>query len=205
MARLQKALEAVGDMGALSSHRRPDLQVEEIHRETWSGLEAETVLEKEALSEGGRLARMEEDQRSPPPQTEVPVEQLMQEINQLRQDGEIGGCRVGRTPRQQKSVPPGGFCADVRTQATQEWQHQQTASLPSMVPSPRLFQKGRRIVENDSSSDEEFSLASHRNVGATSENPGLHRRRRRVDSEGSDPGLPAVRGAIHHDLTRFFG
>ena len=99
-------------------------------------------------------------------------------------------------------------------------------------PGPRLFQGGRRVFENDSSSDEEPLLASHRNVvphvsGATSvanatqlddvsgqlplstsssateaKNPGPHRRRRRVRSEGSDRGFPGVVGAaIHHDLT----
>ena len=77
-------------------------------------------------------------------------------------------------------------------------------------PGPRLFRKGRRIV--CSSSDEEPSLAPHRNVvprvaGATSvadatqlevesgqlpsnSVPGP-RRRRRVRSEGPDLGRPA--------------
>ena len=49
-------------------------------------------IEKEALSEGrARLARLEEEQRSrqpraPPPQIEVRVEQMMEEISQLRQE-----------------------------------------------------------------------------------------------------------------------
>ena len=49
-------------------------------------LEAETVIEKEALSEErARLTRLEQP-RIPPPQTEVRVEELMEEINQLRSE-----------------------------------------------------------------------------------------------------------------------
>ena len=96
------------------------------------------------------------------------------------------------------------------------------------VPGPRLFQGGRRVFENDPSSDEESQLASQRNVvlrvsGALSvadatqldvvsgqlplstsssateaKNPGPNRRRRRVRSEGSDSGCAGVVGAATH-------
>ena len=137
-------------------------------------LEAETVIEKEALSEWrARLARMEEEQRSrqpraPPPQTEVRVEQLMEEISQLRQERDRlarlvvaeseGHPDPKRVCRREDFVPMcdekmhewlearqrdlhtarvSGQHSEVErlsklmAQATQEWQHQQTASLPS--------------------------------------------------------------------------
>ena len=111
VARLHKALEAVGDMGgvvveslqaelakAQTAAMLPpiDVQISKCkefierseRRLVW--LEAETVIEKEALSEGrARLAGLEQDQRSrqphgPVPQTEVRVEQSMEEISHLR-------------------------------------------------------------------------------------------------------------------------
>ena len=96
--------------------RRPKQQqccMQGVHREvrTASGLVGGRDSDREGgLVEGrARLARLEDRQpRPPPPQTEVRVEQLMEEISQLRQE------RIGRTPRSQKSLPSEGFCADVR-------------------------------------------------------------------------------------------
>ena len=109
VARLQKALEAVGDMeggcrrivagrvgegpisSSVASNGRPDLKVQEIHREVRaaSGLVGGRDFDRDALSEGrARLARLEDQSsrqpRAPPPQTEVRVEQFMEEISQLR-------------------------------------------------------------------------------------------------------------------------
>ena len=225
VARLQKALEAVGDMGGVVVE---SLKMQGVHREvrTASGLVGRRI--EEALSEGrARLARLE-DQRSrqprpPPPQTEVRVEQLMEEISQLRQERDRlarmvvveaeGRPDPKRVCRREDFVPMcdeemhewwearqkdlhtevfwttfrggeivqthGASCARVAAPtdcivAVHPCAHGEVTSHQCGLngvrvgeashPGRRLFQRGRRVSENDSSSDEEPLWASHRNV-----------------------------------------